>query len=107
MKSRLPVYCPSNYKRYSCCTMYAGDHDDSMPANSQLPGRQPGRLDDQGSTWLHGNAYTDVDDTNIRKGALFKYNDSSGIYKCPADKSTVRDKGEIPRVRSVSMNMYI
>ena len=48
-----------------------------------------------------------MDDTNIRKGALFKYNDSSGIYKCPADKSTVRDKGEIPRVRSVSMNMYM
>ena len=103
------AYCLSNYKQLQLCwTMYAGDHDDSMPANSQLPGGgNRASWTSQGSTWLHGNAYTDVDDTNIRKGALFKYNDSSGIYKCPADKSTVRDKGEIPRVRSVSMNMYM
>ena len=103
------AYCLSNYKQLQLCwTMYAGDHDDSMPANSQLPGGgSRAGWTSQGSTWLHGNAYTDVNDTNIRKGALFKYNDSSGIYKCPADKSTVRDKGEIPRVRSVSMNMYM
>ena len=40
------AYCLSNYKQLQLCwTMYAGDHDDSMPANSQLRGRQPGRLD--------------------------------------------------------------
>ena len=33
------AYCLSNYKQLQLCwTMYAGDHDDSMPANSQLPG---------------------------------------------------------------------
>ena len=103
------AFCLSNYKQLQLCwTMYAGDHDDNMPANSQLPGgTDRAGWTSQGSTWLHGNAYTDVGDTNIRKGALFKYNDSSGIYKYPADKSTVRDKGEIPRVRSVSMNMYM
>ena len=103
------AYCMSNHKQLQLCwTMYAGDNDDHMPPNSQLPGG--GGRDgwtSPGATWLLGNAWTDVDDTNIRKGVLFKYNTSSGIYKCPMDKSTVRDKGDIPRSRSVSMNMYM
>jgi prepilin-type N-terminal cleavage/methylation domain-containing protein/prepilin-type processing-associated H-X9-DG protein len=103
------AYCMSNHKQLQLCwTMYAGDNDDHMPPNSQLPGG--GSRDgwtSPGATWLLGNAWTDVDDTNIRKGVLFKYNTSSGIYKCPMDKSTVRDKGDIPRSRSVSMNMYM
>ena len=103
------AYCMGNYKQLQLCwTMYAGDHDDGMPENSQLPGGgSRAAWFSQGPTWLHGNAWTDVGDSNIRKGVLFKYNDSSGIYKCPADKSTVLDKGEIPRVRSVSMSMYM
>ncbi|MDP7178113.1 MAG: prepilin-type N-terminal cleavage/methylation domain-containing protein [Verrucomicrobiota bacterium] len=103
------AYCMGNYKQLQLCwTMYAGDHDDGMPENSQLPGggNREGWFS-EGPTWLNGNAWTDVDDNNIRKGCLFKYNDSSGIYKCPADKSTVRDQGKIPRIRSVSMSMYM
>ncbi|GIT05813.1 MAG: hypothetical protein CM1200mP29_12240 [Verrucomicrobiota bacterium] len=98
-----------NHKQLQLCwTMYAGDNNDGMPENSQLPGGgSRASWFSQGPTWLHGNAWTDVDDSNIRKGVLFKYNDSSGIYKCPADKSTVNDEGKIPRVRSVSMNMYM
>jgi hypothetical protein len=38
---------------------------------------------------------------------LYAYNHSLGIYHCPADKSTVRDQGFIPRNRSVSMSMYM
>ncbi|MDP6252833.1 MAG: hypothetical protein QGI20_12910, partial [Verrucomicrobiota bacterium] len=103
------AYCMGNYKQLQLCwTMYAGDHDDGMPENSQLPGggNREGWFS-EGPTWLNGNAWTDVNDNNIRKGCLFKYNDSSGIYKCPADKSTVRDQGKIPRIRSVSMSMYM
>ena len=103
------AYCMGNYKQLQLCwTMYAGDHEDGMPENSQLPGGSSRAAGfSQGPTWLHGNAWTDIDDSNIRKGVLFKYNDSSGIYKCPADKSTVLDEGKIPRVRSVSMSMYM
>jgi prepilin-type processing-associated H-X9-DG protein len=38
---------------------------------------------------------------------LFAYNRSTGIYKCPADKSTVRDQGQVPRTRSVSLSIYM
>jgi hypothetical protein len=58
-----------------------------------------------GPSWALDNAWQDVTDINIRNGLLFKYNGSIGIYKCPADKSTVQDIGAIPRFRSVSMSV--
>ena len=64
------AYCLSNYKQLQLCwTMAAGDHDDSTPANSQLPWEVAGPVGPVKAPRLHGNAYTDVDDTNIRKGA--------------------------------------
>ena len=59
------------------------------------------------NSWLQGNAWTDTSLTNIQRGVLFRYNQSVNIYKCPADRSTVRDQGKLPRTRSVSMNMYM
>lgn len=44
---------------------------------------------------------------NLQKGVLFRYNQSLGIYRCPADRSTVLDQGLTPRNRSVSMSMYM
>ena len=40
---------------------------------------------------------------NIRKGLLFPYNTSLGIYKCPADTTHILNT-QLPRVRSVSMS---
>jgi prepilin-type processing-associated H-X9-DG protein len=59
------------------------------------------------NSWLQGNAWTDTNLTNIQRGALFSFNKSAGIYKCPGDRSTVLDQGLIPRTRSVSMSMYM
>ena len=59
------------------------------------------------SSWLLGNAYTDTTLDNIQKGALYQYNKSANIYKCPADRSTVKDEGQIPRTRSVAMSCYM
>ncbi len=60
-----------------------------------------------GQTWIAGNAWTDTTTTNIERGVLFPYNRTAKIYKCPADRSTVRDQGKIPRVRSVAMSAYM
>ncbi len=105
----LSAYCTGNHRQLQLCwTMYADDHEDRMVNNAQLSGGgNRGGWESQGSTWLRGNAWTDKNDLNLRKGALFSYNQSSAIYKCPADKSTVRDLGKLPRVRSVSMSMYM
>jgi len=101
--------CLSNYKQLQLCwNMYAEDYDDRMVPNhasGSAFARASVWADTQ--TWLQGNAYTDVNASNIMTGPLYKYNQSAGIYKCPADRSTVRDQGVIQRSRSCSMNVYM
>jgi len=39
------------------------------------------------------------------KGKLWPYLESAGVYRCPADRSTVKVGGRVlPRTRSISMN---
>lgn len=103
--------CLSNLKQLQLCwQMYSEDDNELVPANAAW---NPGSINDRaswtvaGSSWLNGNAWTDATPTNIERGVLFPYNRSLGIYRCPADTSTVRDQGQIPRTRSVSMSMYL
>jgi hypothetical protein len=56
------------------------------------------------NSWLVGNAFTDTTTSNIQNGVLYRYNESPDIYHCPADKSTVLDKGKQLRTRSYSMS---
>ena len=103
--------CLSNLKQLQICwQMYGQDHGEHMPGNVAL---NPGDLSDRGgwsadaSSWLQGNAWSDTTSTNVERGVLFPYNKSLGIYRCPADRSTVRDQGLLRRTRSVSMSMYM
>lgn len=104
------IGCLSNYRQLQLCwQMYCDDAQDVLPPNAALDSGN-GNRDDwvvSGPSWLLGNAWTDTTPTNIQTGLLFKYNQSLGIYKCPADRSTVRDEGRIPRTRSVAMSMYM
>ena len=105
--------CLSNYRQLQLCwQMYIDDTADAIPPNTAFNTRGSGlgARDDwivSGDAWLLGNAWTDTTLTNIQQGLLFTYNKSAGIYKCPADRSTARELGRIPRTRSVSMNMYL
>jgi prepilin-type N-terminal cleavage/methylation domain-containing protein/prepilin-type processing-associated H-X9-DG protein len=102
--------CLNSYRQLQLCwQMYCDDHEDSLPANAAFNngGGSRAAWSVSGPSWLLGNAWTDTTFTNIQQGVLFKYNQSVGLYKCPADKSTVLDRGLIPRTRSVSMNMYM
>ena len=105
--------CLSNYRQLQLCwQMYVDDNADALPPNTafNISGSGLGTRDGwivSGDAWLLGNAWTDTTLTNIQQGLLFPYNKSAGIYKCPADRSTVRDLGQISRTRSVSMNMYV
>ncbi len=105
------IGCLSNLKQlHLCWQMYSEDNNELVPANAAW---NPGSISDRaswtvaGSSWLLGNAWTDTTPTNIERGVLFPYNRSLGIYRCPADLSTVRDQGQVPRTRSVSMSMYL
>ncbi len=103
------IACLNNYRQLQFCWhMYCDDNQDGLPANEAINiSYDRGALSVGANSWLQGNAWTDISYTNIQDGVLFKYNRSVGIYKCPADRSTVRDQKGIPRTRSVSMNMYM
>ena len=96
------IACVNNLKQIQVCwLMYNMDNDDRLVFNDAGQNR---------NGWVSGWLKTATDATNVNllkspKGLLWEYNQSLGIYKCPADKSTVRLGGLIlPRVRSISLN---
>ncbi|MBI3417165.1 MAG: type II secretion system protein [Verrucomicrobia bacterium] len=102
------IACLNNYRQLQLCwQMYVDDNNDALTPNATLStGNREGFIATK-DTWINGNAFTDANSTNIESGVLFPYNRSIKIYKCPADHSTVRDEGRIPRFRSVSMSSYM
>jgi prepilin-type processing-associated H-X9-DG protein len=98
------IACVNNLKQLQVCwLMYAMDFNDNLVYNnSNGAGEPPG--------WVSGWLKTLTDATNVNllmspNGKLWDYNKSLGIYKCPADRSTVTIGNQVlPRVRSVSMN---
>lgn len=102
------IACMNNYRQLQFCwLMYVEDFNDWLPPNATTTGGGRANFVATGATWITGNAWTDTSTTNIERGVLFSYNRSVKIYKCPSDRSTVRDEGRIPRVRSVSMSAYM
>lgn len=102
------IGCLNNYRQLQLCwQMYVDDHDDALPPNATLSGGDRAGWIATTATWIQGNAWTDTTSSNIEQGVLFPYNRSVKIYKCPSDRSTVRDQGKISRSRSVAMNMFM
>lgn len=95
------IACMNNLKQLQLAwLMYPDDNDDRLVPNGT--GNQVG--------WIEGWLKDASDATNVNllmapKGLLWDYNQSLGIYKCPADKSVqVFRNQRIPRVRSMSIN---
>jgi prepilin-type processing-associated H-X9-DG protein len=102
------IACLSDYRQLQLCwRMYVDDFNDALPPNATTSGGGREGWVATSQTWIAGNAWTDTTTSNIERGVLFSYNRSARIYKCPGDRSTVRDQGKMPRVRSVSMNSYL
>ena len=105
------IRCLNNLKQLQLCwQMYSDDNASRLVSNASAAPIGP---EDQSSwrssdgAWVCGNAWADNTPTNIQRGALFPYNRSLGIYRCPADTSTVRDQAKIPRTRSVSISWFM
>ena len=102
------IACLSDYRQLQVCwLLYVDDFEDNLPPNATTSGGGREGWVATAQTWIAGNAWTDTTTTNLERGVLYPYNRSTKIYKCPADRSTVRDLGKIPRVRSVSMSAYM
>jgi prepilin-type N-terminal cleavage/methylation domain-containing protein/prepilin-type processing-associated H-X9-DG protein len=105
------IGCLNNLKQLQLgWQMYSEDNADRLVSNAtRVPGGAMNQGSGQGSdgAWVCGNAWADTTPTNIQRGALFSYNRSLSIYRCPADTSTVRDEGKTPRTRSISMSCFM
>jgi len=104
------IACMSNLKQLQLAhELYADDYNGVL-----VPNLEPG---DAVGSWVKGwlDFTASPDNTNTlyltdpKHALLAPYSASSaGIYKCPADKSTVKRVGRVfPRVRSVAMSVAV
>jgi len=104
------IACLNNLKQLQTCwLMYANDHDGSLPPNLSVYDLSTGRPIpglDLRMTWCAGNAQTDVNTVNIENGYLFRYNRSTAIYHCPADKARVAGT-DVRHTRSYNMSQSV
>jgi len=97
--------CLSNLKQLQLAWLsYVHDNNDSFPPNiSRKVGLdQVNVVVDGHVPWVVGNPKLDTNAAGIEAGVLYQYVNSASIYRCPADKSTVRNQTAILRTRSFS-----
>ncbi len=96
--------CSSNMKQLQLgWNLFSGDNEGWLPACVQAGITVAQRPD----AWVVGNmrnAAEAADESLLMTAALGKYTLTPKVYRCVSDKS---DAGSTPRVRSVSMNMYM
>jgi prepilin-type processing-associated H-X9-DG protein/prepilin-type N-terminal cleavage/methylation domain-containing protein len=85
--------------------MYAQSNDDWMPPNI-LADDAPGYKADPGS-WVVGNAWKDLTRSNIMTGVIYPDVGSVQVYRCPSDRSTVKNHPEQARWRSYSASLSL
>ncbi len=94
------VACVNNLKQLvTASVMHSGDNSGVLAEN--LPNATGA------NNWVTGNMMAAADSVNaslIRQSAFFPYAPSLASFRCPADRST---RGNVPRVRSYSMNSWI
>lgn len=100
------IQCLNNLKQLQLgWIMYAGDYNDNLVFNAldpNSPGWVRGVLDFNGGNPDNTNTLY-LTDPQSAKLAPYTAR-TAGIYKCPADKSTVKTAGGVyPRVRSLSI----
>ena len=84
--------CESNMKQLQVCYhMYVGDSNDRLPPNTSESAD-----DTTTNSWIIGDAQTDGTTDNIKLGLLWPYNQSAGIYICPADKLMIQAAAQLP-----------
>lgn len=107
------VSCLNNLRQLTVCWyQYAGDYQDIMVPNDFVYYVNPGStispaLGADGSTWCRSLAPLDTEEITDSTSMLFVYNKNPKIYRCPGDRSTVKDRPDKPRNRSYNMSNSI
>jgi prepilin-type N-terminal cleavage/methylation domain-containing protein/prepilin-type processing-associated H-X9-DG protein len=103
------IWCMNNTRQLMLAWhLYAGDNADWLPPNEDNAANGNwcgGKMDFDGGNIAN---YTVDFLIDSRYGKLGPYSKAAGIYKCPADRSTVKSGSQtFNRVRSVSMSQSI
>lgn len=102
------IVCVNNLRGLTqAWLMYAHDHDDALAPNHARKTQAGFDFANAEGSWVLGNAVLDATTSNIQAGVLFQYASAVGVYRCPSDKSTVRDQPEIRRARSYAMEHWL
>jgi prepilin-type N-terminal cleavage/methylation domain-containing protein len=106
------IMCMSNHRQLMLAwRMYADDNNDTIPfAYADAGGKNARFAWVQGILDFDGNNRSNWDvEKDIKKSPIYPYcGNSPALWKCPADKSTVKVKGQVmPRVRSMSMSNWV
>ncbi len=103
------IQCMNNHRQLLLgWTLYAHDNNDNLTYAYVKSG-----LPEESAAWVTGNMNFNPDAWDIThdlvKSPLWPLTGKSpGIWKCPADHSTTQTSGGAkPRVRSMSMNMWV
>jgi prepilin-type N-terminal cleavage/methylation domain-containing protein/prepilin-type processing-associated H-X9-DG protein len=107
------VSCLNNLRQLQVCWFqYADDNAGTMVPNNfvyfvSVGSSNSSRLGEDSLTWCHSLAPLDTNPINHSSSLLFAYHSSPGIYHCPADRSTVEGRPDLPRNRSYNMSNSI
>ena len=100
--------CLNNLKQLTLAwTIYSGNHNESLPPNHENMGAGQAGWHSDAPSWVTGNAFSDTTSSNIERGVLFSSLSATATYRCPSDRSTVRDAGKVPRTRHYAMNTHM
>jgi len=107
------IQCMNNHRQLALAwRMYSDDNEDRLLYASELPWL----TESYGASWVTGTLDFDPQkptnwDPNltIKQSPMWPYcGNNLGIWKCPADRSGILVKGQFkPRVRSISMNIFL
>jgi prepilin-type N-terminal cleavage/methylation domain-containing protein/prepilin-type processing-associated H-X9-DG protein len=110
----LNINCLNNLKQMQLCFhFYAGDNADFLPPNNFVydMGTQQPFPGNEGPSWCTNIAPYQTNLSGLTGGLLFQYNTSPGIYRCPADQSTIETPDGVklpqPRIRSYNLSQSI
>ena len=107
------ISCLGNLRQMQLCFhLYSGDNNDFLPPNNFVYDIISDQPIETGPSWCTNLAIYDLDPIGIQSGLLYQYNTATGIYHCPADRSSVQERSGriIPgqsRLRSYNMSQSI
>src|SRR5262249_4196822 len=98
------ISCRNNLRHLELAeTLYEHENGGLFPPNTDV---NVNAYSGEGS-WVLGNAQIDQTDDTIKKGVLWNYVRALKTYRCPADKSTVNARHDLPRFRSYAHDIFL